>query len=61
MTWNDFKKYVDEKLSELNQDGGIEISYMDFSSPKFDLAFTELNVLVDDENQDGKHKLIIYN
>lgn len=27
MTWDDFKKYIDEKPSELNKDGGIEISY----------------------------------
>jgi len=50
MTWDDFKKYIDEKLSGLNKDGDIEISYMDFSSPKSDLPFNELNVMVDDEN-----------
>ena len=44
MTSDDFKKYIDETLSGLNKDGDIEISYMDFSSPKSDLPFNELNV-----------------
>ncbi|HKG54840.1 MAG TPA: hypothetical protein VKB04_11330 [Anaerolineales bacterium] len=39
MTWDDFKKYGDEKLCELNKDEGIEISYMDFSSSKSDRLF----------------------
>jgi len=50
MTWDDFKNYIDEKLSELNKDGGIEISYIDISSLKSALFFNELEVVVHDEN-----------
>ena len=61
MTWNDFKKYIDEKLSGLNKGGDIEIGYMDISSSKSALFLNELEVVIHDENRDGKHKLIIYN
>jgi|KBSSwiStaDraftv2_1062776.scaffolds.fasta_scaffold4111835_1 hypothetical protein len=61
MTWDDFKRYIDEKLSELNKDGSIEISYIDISSAKSALFFDKLEVAIHAESQAGRHKLIIYN
>lgn len=63
MTWEEFKKNVDKKLLELGKTGSIDISYMDFyfPSPNSGLLSNELEVVVDDEQIEDKHKLIIYN
>jgi hypothetical protein len=61
MTWDDFKKYVDEKLSEFHEDEDIEIGLIDISLLKVELTVGEIQVAVDDENSDGRHKLVVYN
>lgn len=43
-TWNEFKKAVDRKLSELCNDGSCKIGYIDVSWPHAD----DLEIVVED-------------
>ncbi len=63
MTWEEFKKSIDKKLLELGKAESIDISFMDFYFPSSHsgVLSNELEVVVDEENSDGRNKLIIYN
>jgi len=45
MTWNEFKKIVDDKLAEMGKDGSEEIYYIDTS--------LDMPVVVSIDSRDG--------
>lgn len=49
MTWNEFKEFVDKKLSEQGSDGNIEIDYIDVTHITLDSYNREIDVCIDED------------